>query len=66
MGRKQKKLTKEEIEEYKYENFQMMAAISGKPMSELMGESPNRPNFNENYCIIKQLYLKNCAEPISI
>ncbi|KKG92428.1 hypothetical protein [Methanosarcina mazei] len=65
MGRKQKKLTEEEIEEYKYENFQMMAAISGKPMSELMGESPNRPNFNENYCIIKQLYLKNCAEPIS-
>lgn len=64
MGKKQKKLTEEEIEEYKYENFQMMAAMSGKTIPELMGES-SRPNYKENYCLIKQMYLKNCAEPIS-
>jgi hypothetical protein len=64
MGKKQKKLSEEEIEEYKYENFQMMAAMSGKPISELMGES-SRPNYKENYCLTKQMYLKNCIEPIS-
>ena len=64
MVKKVKKLSEEEIEEYKYENFQMMAAMSGKTISELIGESPSRPNFNENYCLVKQMYLKNCVEPI--
>ena len=59
------KLSDDEIEEYKHENYQMMAAISGKPISELIGESQNRPSYKENYCLIKQMYLKNCAEPIS-
>lgn len=65
MGKKQKKLTEEEIEEYRNGTYQMMAAMSGKPISELMGESPSRPNYDENYCLTKQMYLKNCAEPIS-
>lgn len=65
MVKKVKKLSEEEIEEYKHENYQMMSAISGKPISELMGESTSRPNYKENYCLIKQMYLKNCAEPIS-
>ena len=60
-----KKLTDEEIEEYKHENYQMMAAVARKPLSELMGETSKRPNFNENYCLIKQMYLKNCVDPIS-
>ncbi|KKG74335.1 hypothetical protein DU43_10615 [Methanosarcina mazei] len=60
-----KKLTEEEIEEHRNTTYQMMAAIAGKPVLELMGESPSRPNYDENYCLVKQLYLKNCAEPIS-
>ena len=60
-----KKLTDEEIEEYKHDNYQMMAAVSGKSLSELLGETPDRSNFNENYCLIKQMYLKACVEPIS-
>ena len=60
-----KKLTDEEIEEYKHDNYQMMAAVSGKSLSELMGETPDRSNFNSNYCLIKQMYLKACVEPIS-
>lgn len=64
MVKKVKKLSEEEIEEYRNETYQMMSAISGKPISELMGES-SRPNYKENYCLIKQMYLKNCAEPIS-
>jgi hypothetical protein len=65
MVKKVKKLSEEEIEEYKHENYQMMAAMSGKHVSELMGEPSSRPNFKHNYCLIKQMYLKNCSEPIS-
>jgi Fe2+ or Zn2+ uptake regulation protein len=65
MGKKQKKLTEEEIEEYRNGTYQMMAAMSGKTISELIGESPSRPNYDENYCLTKQMYLKNCIEPIS-
>lgn len=59
------KLSEEEQEKKKFENYQMLSALTGKPISELTGEPSNRPNFKENYCLIKQLYLKNCAEPIS-
>ncbi len=59
------KLTEEEIKEYQNDNYQMMAAIAGKPVSELMGESTSRPNFKHNYCLIKQMYLKNCIVPIT-
>jgi len=48
MVKKVKKLSEEEIEEYKHENYQMMAAIAGKPVLELMGESTSRPNYKEN------------------
>ena len=65
MVKKVKKLTDEEIEEHKHDNYQMMAAVSGKSLSELMGETPDRSNFNENYCLIKQMYLKACVDPIS-
>ncbi|MDD3248339.1 MAG: hypothetical protein PHF18_16035 [Methanosarcina sp.] len=65
MVKKAKKLSDEEIEEYKHENYQMMSALTGKSISELMGESPKRPNYDDNYCLVKQMYLKNCIEPIS-
>ena len=65
MVKKAKKLSDEEIEEYKHENYQMMAAVARKPLSELMGETSKSPNYDENYCFVKQMYLKNCIEPIS-
>lgn len=65
MGKNVKKLTEEEIEEHRNETYQMMAAISGKPISELIGESPKRGNYGEKDCLVKQLFLKNLVEPIS-
>lgn len=65
MVKKVKKLSEEEIEEYRNGTYQMMAAMSGKRISELIGESPRRPNYDEKYCLTKQMYLKNCIEPIS-
>lgn len=65
MGKKVKNLSDEEIEEHKNENYQMMAAISGKPISEFVGNEVHRGNYGEKDCLVKQLFLKNLVEPIS-
>lgn len=60
-----KKMTEEEIEEHRNETYQMMAAMSGKPISELIGDEVHRGNYGEKDCLIKQMFLKNLVEPIS-
>ncbi|WP_410509743.1 hypothetical protein RSJ42_05865 [Methanosarcina hadiensis] len=65
MGKNGKKLTEEEIEERRNETYKMMAAISGKPISELMDNEVHRGNYGEKDCLIKQMFLKNLVEPIS-
>ncbi|WP_410510172.1 hypothetical protein RSJ42_08655 [Methanosarcina hadiensis] len=65
MVKKSNKLTDEEIEQHKNENYQMMAAISGKPISEFVGNEVHRGNYGEKDCLIKQSFLKNLVEPIS-
>lgn len=65
MVKKSNKLTDEEIEEHKNENYQMMAAISGKPISEFVGNEVHRGNYGTKDCLVKQMFLKNLVEPIS-
>ena len=59
------KLTEEEQHELQMENYKMMAYVSGKSFSDLTGQAPTRADYPENYCLIKQMFLKNCVEDIS-
>lgn len=65
MVKKVTKLSDEEIEEHRNENYQMMAAIAGKSVSELIDENPKRGNYGEKDCLVKQMFLKNLVEPIT-
>jgi len=65
MGKNVKKLTDEEIEQHKNENYQMMAAISGKSISEFVGNEVHRGNYGTKDCLVKQMFLKNLVEPIT-
>jgi hypothetical protein len=58
------KLTEDEQEQMKLENYKMMSAISGKNLNDFIGNS-DKNNYSENDCLIKQLYLKNMVNPIS-
>ena len=59
------KLTPEQQKEFQDENYRMMATVSGKSFTDLTGQPPTRADYPENYCLIKQMFLKNCVEDIS-
>ncbi|HOW14518.1 hypothetical protein [Methanosarcina sp.] len=59
------KLDESEQKEKQLENYKMLSALTGKSINELMGDEVHRVNYNEKDCRIKQLYLKNCINPIS-
>jgi hypothetical protein len=46
MVKKVKKLSEEEIEKHRNETYQMMAAMSGKSISELIDGNPKHGNLN--------------------
>lgn len=58
------KLTEEEQEEMKVENYKMMSAISGRNINDFI-ENNSKSNYNEKDCMIKLMYLKNMVYPIS-
>lgn len=58
------KLTEEEQEKIKFENYEMMAAISGRNINDFI-ENNSKSNYNEKDCMIKLMYLKNMVYPIS-
>lgn len=65
MGKKLPVLTEEEQEEKKLEYYQTMSALTGKSISELMGNEQYKDNYPNNDCKSKELILKNCAESIT-
>ena len=63
------KLSNAEIEERKKQNIletaQMNSCISGIPLSHIIQSDVHRGNYSKNYCLIKQMFLKNLAEACS-
>lgn len=45
--------------------IEKLTSITGKSMYELVDNGFKHENFPENYCLIKQMYLKNLVKPIT-
>ncbi|WP_424353661.1 hypothetical protein [Methanosarcina mazei] len=63
------KLSNAEIEERKKQNIlesaKINSCISGIPLSHIIQSDVHRGNYSKNYCLIKQMFLKNLADPCS-
>lgn len=63
------KLSFDEIEQRKKqhiaESAKINSCVSGIPLSHIIQSDIHRGNYSKNYCLIKQMFLKNLAEPCS-